>query len=1241
MKKLVLTLLCGVLSLGAYAQLLEEQPITVKESWKQNLDYGGCCEIDVNNNGLKEIVLGGYARDASTGAYSCTITDPDTNEEVTIDRYTSWLLTYNSTTKSYDKTQLCDTGFLGERPYIIPCDFNNDGYVDIYVSDTGRSADQDTDRAKGYNMYGVYLNDNGSGKFVRDSRFKVLDEDGNEIAWQPSNIDIADFNCDGLPDIVSTGYRYDYSNANLMSGVLINNGDGTFTATNRGAIGEDNNSYAFFLGDVKAYDLNNDGYPDIVASGEVANSGAITSYNARTCILLNKGNTGYASFTPLNIFDDKDLYQYRYVHLEVADFYNNGVADISFTGQAPYYTTSTYYPTLIKGSLSASGEEPSYSIDTSFALHGIDIEPLNSSNNVLRSIDYNGDGYYDLLIAGWVGSTGAFGVASNQLGYLCVGSEEGPKTAYRVPGASEHCIGMADYGEEGALNYFLTGYQGDDTFFSNNKAHQASFTTNPWETAAKPDAPTAPKVTENADGTITLSWTPATTSMKNVSYEFYLKKDGELYNGCTSFIGGENDGMRKVLRCGNAWMNTSITLRLPKGSYEWGVQTINAAYRGSTFANGDAFEVTQEAAASVKLTSATMVGTVTETGEDVDMTEIKTSSSNTGIFESYQELKAGEFIITGVDSEGNEVTLGDNGSGTIVEDGNPITVSEGGVMRVRVDTNTGEYSITPVELYLKGNIVVEGTTIEYVGNGVFSQEVVLDDSDVAQFSNKYFYFAFNNDDNLAVKRLSNDRTGVGMASEGASVSNIRINGGTYTLTLDMTNYKWDIYAPIDEYKISTFGSSSSNGYGASNYHGYAYMYNEQLAERYAAGESEYPFTVSGISIDGNSAQDLLDRYDEAIHDFSRYVIIGLGLTNEGFYDTTNKQPIVEAFYERLEKLVEQLKDDGRVPIIMCGYPRNDATTSDYEWQKEMNVELSQWDVPMINCLDPVNDTQGHWAANYYSDSIHPSSAGHQQLMYAIPTSMFDALTEGKEACERDFSQSTTLEGGATIHIEQETSFQPYTMMVRFKGNGAGEVFKVTMNNDKEFTVGVIDGGYIQCVDVSGNEYTSTQAIPDDDDWHYLTLSTYYCQGVEYVYLDKTCVLTVSRRNTPASFTIGDEDVTTSREFSELFFWRSPLNEVAVEHVVDGNMFKASLEIYSPLSGAVEEDGTIANLAQSLNAAIYVENGATGINAPSADVSSDNAGEEEYYSISGVKQSGLQRGVNIVKTSKGAVKQVVK
>ena len=76
--------------------------------------------------------------------------------------------------------------------------------------------------------------------------------------------------------------------------------------------------------------------------------------------------------------------------------------------------------------------------------------------------------------------------------------------------------------------------------------------------------------------------------MKNVTYEYYLneKTTGKIYNGATSIIGGDKDGVRKVLREGNAYMNTELTLTLPNGTFEWGVQTVNAALRGSVFAKG-------------------------------------------------------------------------------------------------------------------------------------------------------------------------------------------------------------------------------------------------------------------------------------------------------------------------------------------------------------------------------------------------------------------------------------------------------------------------------------------------------------------------------------------------------------------------------------------------------------------------------------------------------------------------------
>ena len=131
-----------------------------------------------------------------------------------------------------------------------------------------------------------------------------------------------------------------------------------------------------------------------------------------------------------------------------------------------------------------------------------------------------------------------------------------------------------------------------------------------------------------------------------------------------------------------------------------------------------------------------------------------------------------------------------------------MTVSETQVVRMRYDSRKNNLSVTPVVLYIKGNIVPDGTTVEYAGNGAWSQTVDLDEGYVYLFSDKYFYFAFNNSDELAVKRLSGSRTKVAMSSEGYNVENIRLNRGTYTVSLDMNNYEFALDAPINEYQSS-------------------------------------------------------------------------------------------------------------------------------------------------------------------------------------------------------------------------------------------------------------------------------------------------------------------------------------------------------------------------------------------------------------------------------------------------------
>lgn len=589
----------------------------------------------------------------------------------------------------------------------------------------------------------------------------------------------------------------------------------------------------------------------------------------------------------------------------------------------------------------------------------------------------------------------------------------------------------------------------------------------------------------------------------------------------------------------------------------------------------------------VVLASPYLSGSATETGEDVFLNELKPGGTSKGIFETYQRLRPGEFVLKGI-VNGEIVEMGKGENDRIVENGPAFSVTNEQVVRIRYEAKQSKLTITPVELYLKGNIVANGTKVAYKGNGVFEQEVSMNDGDVFLFSDKYFYFAFNNDDLLSVKRLSGSRTAVCMPSEGFNGENIRINRGTYTLGLDMNNYEWTINAPIDEYKISAFGSSVCNGQGAEGNKGYAYLYGQQCETRKNQGKSEYPFRVSGVSIGGNTTQNLLDRYDEMIHDFGKYVIIGLSMGNEGIHGAGNPDAIYSQFRDNMLLLIDKMKQDGKTVVVMNNYTRGDYNSTDYSYIKNMNRLIHQWDVASINTLGAIDNLSGQWADGYMADNAHPTTEGHRQFFLAMPPSLFDALEQGKPQPERDTEQSTTLTNGSVLKFSGETVINPFTVCVRVKGLEEGKVISAKAGNGNEISVSILADGKIQYVSASGETIVSKrQLVKEPEEWYDITLTNYYAQKHTTIYVNRSVAVETTEAIAPRNFTIGDSGKALHRQFAELSFWRSAMNIYEMNDVYSGKMMKSSLEIYSPLSDAIKTDG-VANLAQSLNKAMYVQ-----------------------------------------------------
>lgn len=577
-----------------------------------------------------------------------------------------------------------------------------------------------------------------------------------------------------------------------------------------------------------------------------------------------------------------------------------------------------------------------------------------------------------------------------------------------------------------------------------------------------------------------------------------------------------------------------------------------------------------------------LVGSATEDGQAVEMSELKPEGKPTGVYEAYMQAQVGEFTLQA--TAGNTTVMQGQGkrASQTKANGKPFHIAQRQVVRVRLDAGKDSISILPVSLYLKGNIVRQGTQVQYQGHGVWKGQVEMSQEGVFLFSDKYFYFAFNDDDALAVKRVRGSHTGMAMPSEGFNTENLRINQGTYTVTLDMGKHTWDIDAPVDNNRISAFGSSVCNGEGATDHKGYAYMYGQQLASRYSNGSSATPFYVSGVSIGGNSTLNLLARYDEMLHDFGRYVIIGLSLGNEGIHGATDQAAIFRQFHTNMLTLISKCRQDGKVPVVMNNYTRGDYNQDDYSYVKQMNLDIHRWEVPSVNVLGAIDNGEGKWADGYMRDTYHQDTKGHQEFMLAIPPSLFDALKQGKPYPTRKQARGLTLGKERCIEFAGEGLVHPFTVTLKAQGCKAGRVLTVSTEQG-EATLGIAKGGRLQYTAQDGTTILSPASMLTSKTEDYdLTLTHYFAQGRTLLYVNGQLAGEVRERMVPTLFTIGDHTRKgATRLFREISFWRSAMTpeEIAMHH--QGECMKSSLEIYSPLNKEALADG-FPNLAQSLN-----------------------------------------------------------
>lgn len=254
-------------------------------------------------------------------------------------------------------------------------------------------------------------------------------------------------------------------------------------------------------------------------------------------------------------------------------------------------------------------------------------------------------------------------------------------------------------------------------------------------------------------------------------------------------------------------------------------------------------------------------------------------------------------------------------------------------------------------------------------------------------------------------------------------------------------------------KVSFFGSSVCNGEGAEAKHGYAWQLDTLWQGRFLRGESDILFYRSNISINGNNTINLLDRYDrDLIPDSARFVVIGLGLGNEGLHNSPNRDSVYGQWRDNMQLLIHKMQEDGKIVVVTNNYPRGDYDSIDYEYICRMNLEMQRWNIPTVNFLGMLNNLKQHgrWRPDHVvpGDIWHPNTLGHTAMRQAFVPGFFEALASGKPVPTYRPSKGTKLNRDQCIELHFDQA-ERYSYLYYQNGkphlefSDGGEVVRLT------------------------------------------------------------------------------------------------------------------------------------------------------------------------------------------------------
>jgi hypothetical protein len=287
-------------------------------------------------------------------------------------------------------------------------DFNNDGYLDLFVVNN---------RSTNNNNY-LYMN-NGNGTFTKVTTGIIVNDGGSSYGCTA-----ADYDNDGYIDLFVANY-------NQNNFLYHNNGDGTFTKITSGAIVNDGgNSTGCAWAD---YDK--DGFVDLF----------VCNRNQPNFLYHNNGNGTFTKITTGAIVTNNS----NSGGCAWCDYDNDGYPDLFVANAGP--AADFLYHNNGNGTFTQITSDP------------IVLDVLNSSGGSWG--DYNNDGYMDLFVTG-----GVIGTSNDRL-FRNNGNGTFTKILSDPIVANNHWAGgssWGDFNKDGFQDMFVSGYDGINYLFVNN-----------------------------------------------------------------------------------------------------------------------------------------------------------------------------------------------------------------------------------------------------------------------------------------------------------------------------------------------------------------------------------------------------------------------------------------------------------------------------------------------------------------------------------------------------------------------------------------------------------------------------------------------------------------------------------------------------------------------------------------------------------------------------------------------------